>query len=78
MPIKEKKPFKVSLEITLDAETPLEAAKTLLSWIKEGDTNFQYYVQAEDEKEIYSVDLDEEDEDAVLPVKEYLPLIDIL
>jgi hypothetical protein len=69
--------YKVSLEIQLDAKNPLEAAKTFESWIKEVGEHFQYHVQEENTPEIFSVDLNEEDEDAVLPVKpeDYNPII---
>lgn len=68
--------FKIVMEIEVPAENPLEAAKTLEKWIKENDSNFQYYVQDPDTQKIVSVDLQEEDEDAVLPVEYYHPLIE--
>jgi hypothetical protein len=69
--------YKVVLEIELEAETPLEAAKTLVEWLKDG-SNHIYMVQDDDTHELFSVDLDEDDEDAVLPTKlnDYQPLID--
>jgi hypothetical protein len=67
------KTFRISLEIGISAENPLEAAKELERWIKDGD-NFQYYVQDENEK-LYSVDLNEDDEDAVLEINDYTPII---
>jgi len=69
--------YKVVLEIELDAENPLEAANILTEWVKDGD-DFIYMVQDDETKELFSVDLDEVDEDAVLPIKlnDYLPLID--
>ena len=66
--------FNIALEIEIDADTPLEAAKTLKEWM-EDDTNFVYVVQNSETKEIVSVDLAEDDEDAVLPYNEYEPLI---
>lgn len=72
------KTFKIVWEIELDANNPLDAAKTALNWIQEQSSQaHQFYVQEENSKELFSVDLDEEDQDAVLPVKEYLPLIDL-
>ena len=76
--------YKVVWEIELDAETPLEAAKTALDWIKDGNDSCnncnQFTVQEDDyntkkELPIYSVDLQEEDEDAVLQITQYKPLI---
>lgn len=66
--------YHISWEIELDAETPLEAAKIAEEWAME--KNWQYYVQDTDTKEIFSVDLQEEDEDAVLPVDEYKSIIE--
>ena len=67
-------------EFEIPAENALEAAKKIQEWLDEGTkTNggWQYYVQGDEEKDkVYSVDLDEEDEDAVLDVtEEYEPLI---
>ena len=67
--------FKVVMEITVGAETPLEAAKTVQKWLQDPQSKCQYYVQKVGDKKIDSVDLDEEDEDAVLPVKDYEPMI---
>lgn len=67
--------FKVVLEIQMEANNPLEAAKTLEKWIKE-DGGFQYYVQNMETQEIHTVDLSEDDDDdAVLPADDYQPLI---
>ena len=65
--------FKVSMEIQLQAENPLEAAKLARQWAIEDP--MLYYVQNEESAEIFSVDLSEEDEDAVLPTAEYEPFI---
>ncbi len=74
--------FRVVWEIQLDADTPLDAAKTALDWIREDNTTgnapHQFYVQEEDKNELFSVDLIEDDEDAVLPVTEYNPLIELI
>ena len=64
--------YKVVLEIELEAESPLEAVKEVNNWVK--DSSLQYYAQGSDNK-IFSVDLSEEEEDAVLQVYEYIPLI---
>jgi len=65
--------MRVVFEIEIDAETPLEAAKEAQRWLKSND--WQYYVQIEHNEKVFSVDLGEEDDDAVLPVKKYEPLI---
>lgn len=67
--------YKVVYEIEVEANSPLEAAKQVAQWLKEEDTSAMYYVQAEDENKVVSIDLQEEDEDAVLPVHFYHPLI---
>ena len=65
--------YKVSIEINVSADSPLEAAKKTEELIKDG--NLQHYVQDEKTNEIFSVDLGEEDEFAVLPVTNYEPFI---
>lgn len=67
--------FNVVFEIELDASDPLSAAKEVEKWLKANGDHWQYYVQNTETKEISSVDLQEEDEDAVLPVENYEPLI---
>ena len=73
--------FKVVYEIEVEAENPLEAAKTTLEYIQDNSgLAQQFYVQEESDDEvkpIFSVDLNEEDEDAVLeiPTIMYIPLI---
>lgn len=69
------KTYNISLEITLDSISPLEAAKQFQNWIKENETNWQFYVQEDGSKEIYSVDLEEPDEDSVLIANGYTPII---
>lgn len=69
------KNYKVSLEINLCGESPLEVSKALTEMIRDHESEWQFYVQDEDTNEIFSVDLDEEDEDAVLPVTNYEPFI---
>ena len=71
--------YKVVFEIETDdnngEQSPLEAAKMVQQWLQERGNDWQYYVQDEYTDEIFSVDLSEEDEDAVLPVDKYEPLI---
>ena len=66
--------YSVVFEIELDADNPLKAAKKAQKWLQEKGNNWQYYIQGDDQK-INSVDLSEDDEDAVLPVVDYDPLI---
>jgi len=68
--------FKVVWEIELEAKNPLEAAKKAQKWLQSKGDDWQFYVQNDETKEISSVDLAEEDEDAVLPVDDYKPIID--
>lgn len=70
--------YKVVFEIQVDAESPLEAAKTVQSWIQERGSNWQYVVQQDDDElnhPIYLVDLEEEEDDAVLQLNHHKPLI---
>jgi peroxiredoxin family protein len=67
---------RVVLEIEVDAETPLEAAKEIQEWLDEGDQKWQFYVQPCDMSgDVFSVDLQEDDEDAVHEIPIYIPLI---
>jgi hypothetical protein len=68
--------YKVSIEINVSAENPLDAAKEVEKSLRED--RLQYYVQDENTNEITSVDLSEDDEDAVLPVTNYHPFIEQL
>jgi hypothetical protein len=67
--------FKISWEIDMEANTPLEAAKIAQKWLRKDD--WQFYVQNDETKEIFSVDLCEEDEDAVISIYEYFPQITV-
>jgi hypothetical protein len=67
--------FRIVFEIEIEAPTPLEAAKNAQEWLQNPINNWQYYVQDTKTKEVFSVDLEEEDKDAVLPVKKYIPMI---
>ena len=61
----------------INAASPLEAAKKVQNWLQNENDNWQYYVQETNRKnaKIVSVDLDENDESAVLPADNYEPLI---
>lgn len=65
--------FKVSFEIDIEAEDPISAAKEVQSWLRHD--NWQYYVQNDETKDIYSVDLEECEEDKLYPVNNYQPFI---
>jgi hypothetical protein len=67
---------RVVLEIEVEAESPLEAAKEIQKWLQNPKSDWQFYVQPCDKSEdVFSVDLTEEDEDAVLEVLNYTPMI---
>ena len=68
------KHYNIVLELNLSAENPLEAAKQAEK-LCNTDTRFTYVIQDDDTEKIVSVDLSEEDEDAVLPMNNYEPLI---
>jgi len=69
------KHYKIVLEIEFDADSPLEAAKELQRRCKEDDDRYIYVVQDDQSGEVVTVDLDEEDDDAVLPYPDYVPMI---
>jgi hypothetical protein len=68
--------FRIVWEIELDSSNPLAAAVQAQRWMRAND--WQFYVQNSETKELFSVDLSEEPEDAVIPVplKEYIPIIE--
>ena len=70
------KTFNVSFEIEVIAETPLEAAKTVQNMLQEKGDNWQFIIQEDNKEDVFSVDLAENDEDAVLPAT-YSPIIKI-
>ena len=65
--------FRVSLEVTVQADNHMAAAEELESCIKAGD-RFVYYVQGYSDV-VYSVDLEESSENAILVVNDYSPII---
>ena len=69
------KEYNVTFEITQLANNPLEAAKLVSEQLKIPNVSWVFIVQGWEDKTIYSVDLEEEDEYAVYPVDEYKPLI---
>ena len=66
------KSFKVSITFDgIEAENPLEAAKKIVEWLKDendGAENMIFDVVNEATDDAFTVDLAEEDEEAVLPV----------
>ena len=54
----------------VEADSPLEAAKTIANWILNDSFDYSYLVKNEETKECHSVDLSCDDEDAVLPLSE--------
>ena len=66
--------YKVVLELELKANSPLEAAKLAQEWERDENTDLQYWVQDSSET-VYSVDLSESDEEAVIEVDNYVPII---
>ena len=68
--------YRVVFEIETHADNPLSAAKDIQKTIQSPNTDWQYYVQETKSKEIFSVDLEEEDCNAVKIVNEHVPLIE--
>ena len=63
--------YSVSLTFTdIQANNPLEATKKILEWIKEDANTMIYDVVDELTNDKYTVDLSEDEEDAVLPNNE--------
>jgi hypothetical protein len=67
--------MKVVFEIQVEANSPLQAAKIVQEWMDASDTKWQFYVQRENGKKVYSVDLNENNSVAVLLVTKYEPMI---
>ena len=70
--IDEKPTFTVKLEFTdIEAKNPLEAVKEILRWIEnEGADNLIYDVLNESTLEAFTVDMSEDEDNAVLPNNE--------
>jgi hypothetical protein len=67
---------RVVLEIEVEAKNPLEAAKEVQNWLQDKNSNWQFYVQPCDKSgDVFSVDLLEEDEDAIQETDNYIPMI---
>ena len=66
--------FRVTFEIEVEASCPLVAAMEVQRWMRKDD--WQFYVQNSEDKKIYSVDLAEDDDDAVIQVDSFKPIIE--
>jgi len=69
------KKYKLSLELEFSSTDPLAAAKEFVRMVKEDGNTYIFTVQEDDTDALFSVDLSESDEDAVLPNNHYDPLI---
>jgi len=69
------KTHRVVFEIEVQEETPLEAAKRVQKWLQDSSSNWQFYVQEDDDSTILSIDLDEDESCAVLNADNYIPMI---
>ena len=76
------KQWNVVWEINTEDEklvTPLDVAKYCTGIMRDPTYDWQFYIQDDETKELFSVDLEEEDKDAVLLIdtKEYKSIIEI-
>lgn len=63
-----QKTYDVSVTFTdIDAENPLEATKIILKWLEDSADKLIYDVKDTNSNEAFTVDLSEDDENAVLP-----------
>ena len=63
-----KPTFTVTLTFEcVDAKNPLDATKKVVEWVKDGIDEMTFDVINEETKENFTVDLSENDDDAVLP-----------
>ena len=69
-----EKEYKVVFEIQVPANSPLIAAQRVEEMIREDCAGWQWYVQDEETKQIYSVDTTDEDF-PVIETDKYNPLI---
>ena len=66
---------RVVFEIDVEAETNIEAAKTVQEWLDAGTDNWQFYVQDVKTLKIVSVDLNEHKSCMESEVNNYIPMI---
>jgi len=75
--ISKTKTKKVVFEIEVDADTNIEAAKTVQDWLQNDPMqSWQFYVQDVDSGVVVSIDLDEDESCMELPVHKYHPMIE--
>ena len=67
--------YYVVLEIETESDDPLSAAKNIQDYLHSPNTDWQYYVQESKSGDVFSVDLSENDDDAVHELDNYTPLI---
>ena len=68
MPKTKKPTYSVSVTFNVvDAKNPLEAAKTIAKWLKDDADSMVFDIENELTKDKFTVDLSENDADAVLP-----------
>ena len=68
------KNYNIAIEINLQAENPKKAAQEFYDWLVNGYGPIMV-VQDENTGELFSVDLGECDDDMLLPLEVYEPLI---
>lgn len=68
MPKTKKPTYSVSVTFNVvDAKDPLEATKMIAKWLKDDADSMVFDIENELTKDKFTVDLSENDEDAVLP-----------
>ena len=65
------KKFNVLLELQIDAENQQDAVQGFIDSFMEDKNNLIYIVQDNDTKEICSVDLDETEDESILPYNDF-------
>lgn len=66
---------RVVFEIEVEAETNIEAAKTVQDWLADG-TKYQFYVQDVETKKVVSVNLDADESIKEVDADNYTPTIE--
>lgn len=67
---------KVVFEIELDADSNVEAAKTVQEWLADG-TKYQFYVQDVSTKQVVSIDLNHHESCQEQLIRNYKPIIEV-
>jgi len=72
-----EKQYNIALEINIWSKSPVEAARKLQDWIRDRGISWHFYVQDDATTDIYSIDLDldEDDDHMVIEVEHYSPVI---